>query len=123
MCTNDSSSGRKRKISLPMCLPSNKQSWRDVSSLGTRQNTTAESLSSRHSGATRKEEQAMAAFRPKYLTFDCYGTLIDFQMSPMTRTMFADRLAPERLQAFTTDFSAYRFDEVLGEWKSYADVI
>ena len=25
-----------------MCLPSNKQSWRDVSSLGTRQNTTAE---------------------------------------------------------------------------------
>src|SRR6266446_3870352 len=42
MCTNDSSSGRKRKISLPMCLLSNKQSWRDVSSLGTRQNTTAE---------------------------------------------------------------------------------
>src|SRR5919108_544222 len=65
----------------------------------------------------------MAAFRPKYLTFDCYGTLIDFQMSHMTRTMFADRLAPERLQAFTTDFSAYRFDEGLGEGKPYADVI
>ena len=48
----------------------------------------------------------MAAFRPKYLTFDCYGTLIDFQMSHMTRTMFADRLAPDRLHAFTTDFSA-----------------
>src|SRR3954469_20100739 len=42
MGTHDSSSGRKRKSSLPMCLPSNKQSWRDVSSLGTRQNTTAE---------------------------------------------------------------------------------
>src|SRR6266446_9871593 len=42
MCTNDSSSGRKRKISLPMCLPSNKRSWRDASSFGTRQNTTAE---------------------------------------------------------------------------------
>ena len=65
----------------------------------------------------------MAAFRPKYLTFDCYGTLIDFQMSIMTRTLFADRIAPNRLQAFTTDFSAYRFDEVLGEWKPYADVI
>jgi 2-haloacid dehalogenase len=36
----------------------------------------------------------MAEFRPKYITFDCYGTLINFQMSPMTRTMFADRLAP-----------------------------
>src|SRR6266571_1180336 len=44
MCTNDSSSGRKRKISLPMCLPSNKRSWRDASSFGTRQNTTAELL-------------------------------------------------------------------------------
>jgi 2-haloacid dehalogenase len=65
----------------------------------------------------------MAAFRPKYITFDCYGTLINFQMSPMTRTLFADRLPPDRLQAFTTDFSAYRFDEVLGEWQPWADVI
>jgi HAD superfamily hydrolase (TIGR01493 family) len=65
----------------------------------------------------------MAAFRPTYITFDCYGTLIDFQMSHMTRTLFAERLAPDRLQAFTTDFSAYRFDEVLGEWQPYADVI
>ena len=65
----------------------------------------------------------MAVFRPKYITFDCYGTLIHFQMSDMTRTLFADRLAPDRLQAFTTDFSAYRFDEVLGAWKPYVDVI
>jgi hypothetical protein len=65
----------------------------------------------------------MAEFRPTYITFDCYGTLINFQMSHMTRTLFADRLPPDRLPAFTTDFSAYRFDEVLGEWQPYADVI
>lgn len=65
----------------------------------------------------------MAAFRPKYITFDCYGTLIHFHMSDMTRTIFADRIDPDRMHAFTTDFSAYRFDEVLGEWKPYADVI
>src|SRR5882672_4284616 len=47
MCTNDSSSGRKRKISLPMCLPSNKRSWRDTSSFGTHHNTTAELRNSR----------------------------------------------------------------------------
>jgi 2-haloacid dehalogenase len=70
-----------------------------------------------------QEEKAMAAFRPTYITFDCYGTLIDFRMSDMTRTLFADRLAPDRLPAFTTDFSAYRFDEVLGNWRPYADVI
>ena len=51
----------------------------------------------------------MVAFRPKYITFDCYGTLINFQMSLMTRAMFADRLAPDNLQGFTTDFSAYPF--------------
>ena len=43
----------------------------------------------------------MEPFRPQYITFDCYGTLIDFQMSPMARMMFADRLAPDRLHAFT----------------------
>ena len=65
----------------------------------------------------------MAAFRPTYITFDCYGTLIDFQMSRMTRTMFAERIAANRMDAFITDFSAYRFDEVLGAWQPYADVI
>jgi 2-haloacid dehalogenase len=65
----------------------------------------------------------MAEFRPTYITFDCYGTLINFQMSDMTRTMFADRVDPDRLQAFTTDFSAYRFDEVLGNWQPYVEVI
>ena len=45
----------------------------------------------------------MVGFRPKYITFDCYGTLINFQMSTMTRTMFADRIDPDRMQAFTTD--------------------
>jgi 2-haloacid dehalogenase len=70
-----------------------------------------------------QEEKAMAAFRPTYITFDCYGTLIDFQMSHLTRTLFADRLTPDRLPAFTADFSAYRVDEVLGEWQPYVDVI
>jgi 2-haloacid dehalogenase len=30
----------------------------------------------------------MAEFRPTYITFDCYGTLINFQMSHLTRTLF-----------------------------------
>src|SRR5438132_13949380 len=44
MRTNDSSSGREQKISLALCLPSNRRAWRDVSSLGTRQNTTSEQV-------------------------------------------------------------------------------
>ena len=34
----------------------------------------------------------MTAFRPKYITFDCYGTLTRFRMSDMAREMFADRI-------------------------------
>src|SRR5262249_19141259 len=72
---------------------------------------------------TRRCETPMAEFRPRYVTFDCYGTLTHFQMTSLTGTLFSDRVAPDRMQAFTTDFSAYRFDEVLGAWKPYAEVI
>jgi 2-haloacid dehalogenase len=65
----------------------------------------------------------MTRFRPRYVTFDCYGTLTRFQMTQLTATLFSGRVPPDRMQAFTTDFSAYRLDEVLGEWKPYAEVI
>lgn len=65
----------------------------------------------------------MANLRPKYITFDCYGTLTRFRMSEMTREIFAHRIAAERMDAFVRDFAAYRVDEVLGDWKPYAQVI
>lgn len=63
------------------------------------------------------------AFRPKYITFDCYGTLTRFRMAEMTRVFFADRIPAERMEAFIADFTAYRFDEVLGDWKPYETVL
>jgi len=63
------------------------------------------------------------AFRPKFISFDCYGTLTRFRMSEMTREIFADRIPAERMDQFIADFSAYRFDEVLGAWKPYVDVL
>ena len=63
------------------------------------------------------------AFRPKFISFDCYGTLTRFRMGEMTREIFAGRVPPERMDAFIADFSAYRFDEVLGAWKPYVDVL
>lgn len=62
-------------------------------------------------------------FKPKFITFDCYGTLTRFQMVEMTRRMFADRVPPERMDAFIRDFASFRLDEVLGAWKPYRDVI
>jgi 2-haloacid dehalogenase len=64
-----------------------------------------------------------STWRPKYITFDCYGTLIKFGMSPMTREMMADRIPKDRMDLFIRDFAAYRVDEVLGAYKPYPDVI
>jgi 2-haloacid dehalogenase len=63
------------------------------------------------------------AFRPKFISFDCYGTLTRFRMGEMTREIFADRIPADRMEQFIADFSAYRFDEVLGSWKPYVDVL
>lgn len=65
----------------------------------------------------------MATLRPKFITFDCYGTLVYFQMAPVARRLYADRVAPERMDAFVADFSSYRLDEVLGAFKPYKDVV
>ena len=62
-------------------------------------------------------------FRPKYITFDCYGTLTRFRMGDMAREMFADRIPAERMEQFIADFTAYRFDEVLGDWQPYEVVL
>lgn len=62
-------------------------------------------------------------FRPKYITFDCYGTLTRFRMGEMTRELFADRIPAEHMEQFIADFTAYRFDEVLGDWKPYEVVL
>lgn len=65
----------------------------------------------------------MSSFKPRYVTFDCYGTLTRFQMVDMTRVMFADRVPADRMADFIRDFASYRLDEILGPWKPYRDVI
>lgn len=62
-------------------------------------------------------------FRPKYVTFDCYGTLTRFRMVEMMHQLMADRIPADKRDAFAWDFKSYRLDEVLGDWKPYADVI
>jgi 2-haloacid dehalogenase len=57
------------------------------------------------------------------MTFDCYGTLVDFQMARTIREVFGTRLPPDRAERLIRLASAFRFDEVLGPWKPYRDVI
>lgn len=65
----------------------------------------------------------MSDFRPKYITFDCYGTLTRFRMADMARELFPDRIPAHSMEQFVKDFAAYRLDEVLGAWKPYEDVL
>lgn len=65
----------------------------------------------------------MAIFKPKYITFDCYGTLIYFEMAPAATKLFADRVPADKMEAFTKVFAQYRLDEVLGAWKPYFEVV
>jgi len=61
--------------------------------------------------------------KPKFITFDCYGTLINFEMAPVARQVYADRLSGPALDGFCEYFSAYRLDGVLGPWRPYRDVV
>ena len=65
----------------------------------------------------------LLGFKPKYITFDCYGTLTNFQMAEAVRPLIEDVIPPERTAAFLKDFRAYRIDEVLGEFKLYPLVL
>lgn len=62
-------------------------------------------------------------FRPKFVTFDCYGTLTNFDMAGAARRIYGSELPEQEMLAFIKSFGAYRLDEVLGAWKPYAEVI
>jgi FMN phosphatase YigB (HAD superfamily) len=52
--------------------------------------------------------------RPKYITFDCYGTLTQFHMAAMTREMFADRISAAAMDQFCRDEQVMSNVEKLG---------
>ena len=62
-------------------------------------------------------------FKPKFISFDCYGTMINFEMGPTAKGLFEDRVPSNRMPAFLDSFRAYRLDEVIGEWKPFFDVV
>ena len=50
--------------------------------------------------------------RPDYVTFDCYGTLINFEITSVTRRLLGDQLTQDEFDAFVPAFRAYRYDQV-----------
>lgn len=65
----------------------------------------------------------MTTFRPKYITFDCHGTLIHFQMAEAAQALYGHQMDEARMAEFLRNFSAYRLDEVMKHWQPYATVV
>lgn len=65
----------------------------------------------------------MAIFKPRYITFDCYGTLTNFDMAGAARLQYQGRVNEADMPGFIESFRGYRLDEVLGAWKPFHEVI
>jgi 2-haloacid dehalogenase len=61
--------------------------------------------------------------RPKYISFDCYGTLIYFDIATTTRRLIGDRLTEAEIGVFLRQFSKYRYDQVCGDFYAYEQVL
>ena len=60
---------------------------------------------------------------PSFIPFDCYGTLVDFDLSSVTLDTLGDRAAGIDVESFLSDFERVRFEEVLGDYKPYRTVL
>lgn len=60
--------------------------------------------------------------RPRFISFDVIGTLIHFQMRATVEPIVADRLGPERLDAFFDRFRLDRYDEIM-EYRPYDEIL
>ena len=74
-----------------------------------------------HQMAEQRDDKM--TFRPDFISFDCYGTLINFEMGPTAEKLFSDRVDTQKMKPFLDSFKAYRVDEVLGAWKPFCDVV
>jgi 2-haloacid dehalogenase len=59
------------------------------------------------------------------VTFDAYGTLIDFRLSDVVRQVLADRLPMDGVDSeeFLDDFRVMRFQAVLEPYRGYREVL
>jgi len=62
-------------------------------------------------------------FRPKYISYDVFGTLINFTIYPTTQRLLDGRIPEEQWLDFKKIFRAYRFDEVQGDYKPYEQIL
>ena len=61
--------------------------------------------------------------KPKFVTFDMNGTLIQFRINDAIRQVLGDRLPAEIAAEFLQACKAYRIDECMGEYKPFHGIV
>jgi 2-haloacid dehalogenase len=61
--------------------------------------------------------------KPEFLTFDCYGTLIDFTLTKTTKEILGDTIPQEKWHDFLVVFRDVRFYECFAPYKRYSDLL
>jgi 2-haloacid dehalogenase len=60
---------------------------------------------------------------PKWLTFDAYGTLVDFNLDSVIVQRLGPRVEQVDLKEFLDTAAQQRFEEVLGEYRPYREIL
>lgn len=61
---------------------------------------------------------------PKFITFDCYGTLVDFQLTKTVKNILADcAYDNETMRHFLIVFNDLRYFECFKPYKRYSDML
>ena len=61
--------------------------------------------------------------KPKFVTFDMNGTLIQFRINDAIRQVLGDRLPAEIADDFLQACKAYRIDECMGDYKPFDQIV
>ena len=63
-------------------------------------------------------------YAPKFISFDCYDTLVEFRADDVTRDLLADRADGVDIDQLLADFEALRFDTTTNQpYQPYRDVL
>ena len=61
--------------------------------------------------------------KPKFVSFDMNGTLIQFRINDAIRQVLGDRLPAEIADEFLQTCKAYRIDECMGEYQPFHQIV
>jgi len=61
--------------------------------------------------------------RPEWITFDFYGTLVEFDLMPALLEALGERAASLDRDAFADDWERLRFEAVLRPYRPYRDIL